>query len=338
MNCDLNLDELFAERLEIFPGPTPHERSPADARNLATGNFNSKELNGAHGEDDAVREIINSLIQERDSLQAEIKDQANIIQILEQRHYNKDISQSDLPGDVVRRLNRLTVENERLRRSNEELKSDLKSAETENVNLYDENEGQAKKLKGANKKVKNAKDVAGKEEQKAKDAVLDKQRRLASERKMRKEKNDALAALEEQKKITEDLRAELAIERSGNPHIRENNVIGRNPTVVVPVHFEVRRGDFRQISSVLQSSQMTMTENLKLWYEEWNKVKEVDYEVVGMDDEDEDKTGRIFEDMGEPLDGLVQTGAEHDGRRSKAALEAICRSAEEQHNTRSQVE
>lgn len=338
MSSDLNLDELFAERLEIFPGPTPHERSSTVARSLNTGDIDSEALKGAHEEDDAVREIINSLIRERDSLQAEIKDQANIIQILERRCHNKEISQSDLPGDVVRRLNRLTVENERLKRNNEELKGDLKSAETENVNLYDENEGQAKKLKGANKKVKNAKDVAGKEEQKAKDAVLDKQRRLASERKMRKEKNDALAALEEQKKITEDLRAELAIEQSGVPHIRENGSTVHNPTVVIPVQFEVRRGDFRRISSVLESNQMIMTENLKLWYEEWKKVKEVDYEVVGANFENKDKTARIFEDMGDDTNGFVKTGAEHDGRRSKVALEAICRSAEEQHNARSQEE
>lgn len=46
----------------------------------------------------------------------------------------------------------------------------------------------ALKVKGANRKTKNAKQVAGKEEEKAQGAMSDKKRHLESERKMRKER------------------------------------------------------------------------------------------------------------------------------------------------------
>ncbi|CAO2655186.1 Nn.00g102500.m01.CDS01 [Neocucurbitaria sp. VM-36] len=334
-----DLDALFQERLELFP-KTQHTEPPCASPN-------GKELSGIPEEfSEAVKEatekgtevnsargLIKTLVQDRDAWKQEAEDQAKVIGDLERRIYSKSVAHSDLPVDLVRRMTRVESENVRLRADNAQLKENLKAAESENATLCDENDGNTKKLKGANKKVKNAKNVAGKEEVKAKGAVLDKQRHLASERKMKKERNEALAALEDQRKICEDLRAELEVEQSGTPHIRDNDTKSDITNAIIPVQFEIRRGDFRNLLVTFEASQIAMTENFKRWYEEWKKPKEETRKVVGANYVNDDKKTRIYEDMVEMSDGYLQTGAEHDGRRSKRGLEAVCRYAESRHNS-----
>jgi hypothetical protein len=216
-----------------------------------------------------------------------------------------------------------------------ELKEKVGEVGRENLMLFEENTGKSRKLKGANKKVKNAKDVAGKEEAKAKGAVNEKIQRQAAERKMKLERNEALAELQKYKKMSEDLGAELKIERAGRPHLREDGVEEDYITVVIPVEFRIHRGDFRKLAMILDSNQMKIVDGFKKWYKEWKKPKDEKVKVVGADYvDDKKKKFKIGIDISDDTDGFQQdsripeTGAEHDGWRSKRGLEAICRQAQ----------
>jgi hypothetical protein len=46
----------------------------------------------------------------------------------------------------------------------------------------------------------------------------------------------------------------------------------------------------------------------------------------------EKKRAKIYEDLIEMPDGYMETTAEHDGWRSKRALEEVCRHAEARYN------
>ncbi|KAJ4362326.1 Trafficking protein particle complex subunit 31 [Neocucurbitaria cava] len=337
-SMSFDLDALFLERLELFAEPQPTESRRVNSGGKETPQICEK-INHAVEEamekgvvDNNLRDSIQTLIHERDNWKEQAESQSEVIQKLHHRIYSKNIANSDLPADLVRRMDRVESENVRLRADNMQLKENLRAAESENATLCDENDGKNKKLKGANKKVKNAKNVAGKEEVKAKDAVLDKQRHLTSERKMKKERNDALAALEEQRKINESLRTELEVEKSGVPHMRDNETKPDITTVIVPVQFEVHRSHFRELLMGLEAYQMAFVDKMKCWYEEWKKPEEETPKVVGANYLDDGKKARIYEDMVEMPEGYLQTGAEHDGWRSKRGLEAVCRYAETRHS------
>lgn len=333
-----DLDALFQERLELFAEPQPTESPRVTSGGKETPQI-SEQNNHAVEEaaekgivDKNVRDLIQTLVHERDSWKEQAESQIEVVESLQRCMYSKNIADSDLPADLVRRMDRVESENVCLRADNVQLKENLRAAESENATLCDENDGKNKKLKGANKKVKNAKDIAGKEVVKAKDAVLDKQRHLTSERKMKKERNDALEALEEQRKINGSLRAEREVERSGAPHIRDNETKPDITTVIVPVQFEIHRSHFRELLMGLEANQMAFVDKLKCWYEEWRKPEEETPKVVGANYVEDGKKARIYEDTVEVPEGYLQTGAEHDGWRSKRGLEAVCRYAETRHN------
>ncbi|KAH9877789.1 hypothetical protein J1614_003006 [Plenodomus biglobosus] len=274
-----------------------------------------------------------ALMEERDFWKSRANHLAALKETLGLRLSSKEVSQCR-ETDVIRRMERLQQDNIRLRTEVSDLKENLKDAKSENATLCNENDGKARKLKGANKKVKNAKEIAGKEEEKAKGAMSDKQRRHASERKMKKERNDALAALQEQTRINEDLRAQLAIEQSGAVHLRDTATDPNNTTVIIPIELDIRRIDFTKVLPGLQATQMTHVENSRRWYEEWKTHKEEVRKVIGADYvvDDKKKETKIYEDFIEMSDGYMETGAEHDGKRSKRELEAICRRSEATHN------
>jgi hypothetical protein len=162
-------------------------------------------------------------------------------------------------------------------------------------------------------------------EEQAKDAVNYKQHHIALERKMRKKRNDALAALMEQQKIAEALRTELEAEQSGRPHLRDTEGMKSNCiTIVVPVEYKVRRTHCTRTMMWLRSSPNYYMDIVKGWYETWmTKLKEESYgedrdytEGVEEDDVNNEYEDKIYGDMVEG--GDMVTGAEHDGwRRSK---------------------
>jgi len=177
--------------------------------------------------------------------------------------------------------------------------------------------------------------MAGKEEEKAKDAQGDKQRHLASERRMKKERGDALAALQQQRKLNGDLRAELEVEQSGAPHMRDVAADPNNTTAIIPIQFDIRRTDVQPMTRVLESHQMNLTERFKEWYKDWKKASTSEVcKVVGSEgvNDEKKKLEKLYGDMVEMPDGYMETAAEHDGWRSKRAVQAVCHHAEARHN------
>lgn len=109
-------------------------------------------------------------------------------------------------------------------------------------------------MKGAGKKVRNAKDLACKEGEKAKNAVHDEQQRVSSERKMKAERNEAKAELQKYKKENETLLAKLEVEQSRRPHLREDGIESDCTAVVIPVEYKIHRGDFLKLLTVFESN------------------------------------------------------------------------------------
>jgi hypothetical protein len=283
----------------------------------------------------AVQDKNDVLIREVKKWKAKAEEYERSNQRLYQKLSGTYQEQSDIPAELTARLRKTDRENQRLRSEITELKEKFEEVERENLLLCEENVGKSRKLKGANKKVRNAKDVAGKEEEKAKSAVHEKIQRQTTERKMKLERNEALAELQKYKKMSEDLEAELKIERAGYPHLREDGVENDYTTVVVPVEFKIHRGDFRKLAMMLDSNRMKIVDGFKRWYKEWKKPKVEEVKVIGaeyVDDKKEKfKIGiDISDDMNEfSRDSrILETGAEHDGWRSKRGLEAICREAQ----------
>lgn len=315
---NFGLDALLEERLEVFPA------EPSSALHSAG----------------SAEAVIRSLIKERDDLQAQVKEQASTIEQLERRIYAKVATDAQLPVDVVRRLNRLESDTQHLRKENTRLNENLKAAESETATLRDTIAEKSQKVKGALKKTKNAKEVAGKVEEKAKEAVNDKQQRLASERKMRIERNDALAALTEQRKIAVDLRAELRLEQSGKPHLRDTEGTRSNyTTVVIPIEFKIHRGDYMKTLTRLRSRPNYFVDRVKVWYEKWTSTQE-EKDEEGEEEyaEDSDGDGLDYENENKLYGGMVEggdmmTGAEHDSWRSMRGLKAVGRKAQAQYGT-----
>ncbi|KAH7384328.1 hypothetical protein DE146DRAFT_792690 [Phaeosphaeria sp. MPI-PUGE-AT-0046c] len=259
----LGLDELCGEGGEVLPITQPP--GPLSAGRAET--------------------MIGSLIKERDSLQDLVDKHATTIAHLERRLYSKVTASATLSTDVVDRFHRVENDNVCLKKENLRLGDSLRVAENEAAILHNRVEEKTRKVKGANKKTKSAKKVVVKEEEKAKNAIHDKQHHVKSEQNMRKEKREALAACEEQRKLAEDLRAELEIERSENVHLRETEGIdSNNTTVVISMTLLIRRQDYIQMQDILESNRISYVDRAKEWYEMWktNAEEEV-VKIVGAD-------------------------------------------------------
>ncbi|KAI4694515.1 hypothetical protein J4E81_006734 [Alternaria sp. BMP 2799] len=335
-----NLDALFHDPDDLHSGALSLSLSVSKASTVesAGGLWHESvvdaEQEAKHGEEARLRTTIATLSQQCEDWKGQAEERGRTIEDLD-RKTSKAAAASDLPTDTVRRLNRLESEVTRLRSENTQLKDTLKTIEYENVNLGNQNDGKTRKLKGANKKVKNAKDMAGKEEEKAKDAQGDKQRHLASERRMKKERGDALAALQQQRKLNGDLRAELEIEQSGAPHMRDVAADPNYTTAIIPIQFDIRRIDVQPMMRVLEWHQMNLMERFKEWYKDWKKASTGEVrKVVGSEgvDDEKKKLEKLYGDMVEMPDGYMETAAEHDGWRSKRGVQAVCRHAEARHN------
>ncbi|KAI4614502.1 hypothetical protein J4E83_007156 [Alternaria metachromatica] len=335
-----NLDALFHDTDDLRSGTLSLSLSVSKASTVESAggiwheNVIDEEQEAKHGEEARLRSTIATLSQQCEHWKGQAEERGKTIDDLDRRTA-KTAAGSDLPTDTVRRLNRLESEVTRLQSENTQLKDTLKTIEYENFNLGNQNDGKTRKLKGANKKVKNAKDTAWKEEEKAKDAQGDKQRHLVSERKMKKERGDALAALQQQRKLNGDLRAELELELSGAPHMRDVAADPNYTTAIIPIQFDIRRTDVQPMMRVLEWHQMNLTERFKEWYKDWKKASTgEERKVVGSEgvDDEKKKLEKLYEDMIEMPDGYMETAAEHDGWRSKRAVQAVCRHAEARHN------
>jgi chromosome segregation ATPase len=239
-------------------------------------------------------------------------------------------------------LHRLENELERQQAENKQLRERLKISESEVATLQDEVASQKNKIKGAGKKVRNAKDFAGKNEEKAKHAVQDKQLRVSSERQMKNERNEAFAKVASLTRMCDELQSDLKEETSGQPHLRKVSTSSDEAVAVIPVELTVQRKHFVSLVPVFESYQISITEETQRWYDEWNKSKDITQQVVGatyIDNEESDKAAssreELYADMIELVDGHQQTGAEHNGPRTKRSLETTCRNAEERHNSHS---
>ncbi|KAF2825859.1 hypothetical protein CC86DRAFT_294485 [Ophiobolus disseminans] len=305
---------MFEERLEVFP-------AEVSSISHSPGSFDA---------------VIKALIKERDDVQSQVKEQACTIEQLERRVYARVAADAQLPVDVVRRLNRLESDCLNLRKENAKLHDNLKAAESETATLRDTISEKAQKAKGALKKTKNAKEVASKEETKAKNAVHERQQLLKSQREMKEERNHARRARAEQEKITEDLRAELKLEQSGRPHLRDTEGSRSNvTTLVIPIELKINRADHMRTLSRLRFHQQYFLTTVQGWHETWTTRAQEgdddgqegyadDSEVDGLDYED--KEDKLYGGMVEG--GEMMTDAEHDGWRSMKGLEAVCRNAQ----------
>jgi hypothetical protein len=86
---------------------------------------------------------------------------------------------------------------------------------------------------------------------------------------------------------------------------------------------------------VFESNQITFTDKFERWYKDWKEPNVEIKRVVGAyykeDETTTQKGANLHDDMVEApegWEGYVETGAEHNGWRSKRGLEAICREAE----------
>ncbi|KAH6232529.1 hypothetical protein HBI15_073570 [Parastagonospora nodorum] len=308
----LGLEALFEERLEVFP---------------------AESLTVASSKSGRAEDLIKALMREREDLQAQVQEQAATIEQLTRRLHPKPHSNALEQTETLNRLYRLEHENDVLRKEKDKLNENLRAAECETATLRSRLEDKSQKVKGANKKTKNAKQVAEKEGEKAKDAVQDKQRCAKAEKQMKQQRNEAKAALQEQLKAVDDLRSELAIERSGIIHLRETEGTHSDlTTVVIPMEFLIRRQDYVHVQGTLESNRISYMDRAKEWYEKWKVGQEEEEvrQVVGANYLDDEKKDKLYGDMIEA--GFMATGAEHDGWRSIKGLKQICRNAEAAYN------
>lgn len=330
----------------------PSVRNPVAVASFADPNTDHESDGQGYGEDEVVgmtdlfeKSALQDLVDERDAWKLKAEEGAILIEKLEKRQRLKTRNDPTLARDAASHLNSLERENQRLKTENKQLKENLRETEGEKVYLSHENHDKANKLRGANKKVHKEKDTANKEKEKAKSAVNDKNARLKAERNWRKERNDALAALEEMRKVNEQLRAELEIEKSGYPHMREDGTEQDYTTVVIPIQFKIHRGDYLGLQRIFDVNRMKLTDQLENWYTQWKKAKRAQSNVVGANYVPENKAKKIrvgehlYDDMIESTEAanggvyIPQTGAEHDGWRSKRGLSDICRNVQADYNS-----
>jgi chromosome segregation ATPase len=111
------------------------------------------------------------LTKERDYWKSQAEISIVRINTLEKRIASKLTAIPPLDHEVVARLSRLEQENRQLKSKNQNLEDEVRELKTEKSLLCDDNEDKSRKLRGASKKVKNAKDVAIREKEKAGDAL-----------------------------------------------------------------------------------------------------------------------------------------------------------------------
>lgn len=303
------LDALLDERLKVFP---------ADASSITHS-------------PSSISTVIHTLIKKREDALTQAKEHAATIDKLSRRIYSEAAPDATLSAEVVQRIQRLENECQNLRKEKVRLRENLNAAEKEAVTLQESVSAKAQKVKGALKTSK------------AKNAASDKKRHLDAERRQRKECSNALKELARQAKITEDLRAEVEMERSDYPHLRDTEGRRSNFTVlVVPEEMRIKRAEHMKTLSKLRFRHKSFLHEAHKWHQAWmTRLAEEDAdegeEEMYASESDEDGNGdgdEVDDDGGDKLyGGMVEggdmmTGAEYDGWRSMKGIQAVCRTAE----------
>ncbi|KAL6151643.1 hypothetical protein ACJQWK_10400 [Exserohilum turcicum] len=121
-----NLDALFLESLDVCAESSPASLSRQGSHIKAgellwAADASNEELDEKESEQARLRSIIANLSQQRDYWKAETEEQAKIIADLD-HGVSRGAANSNLPRDIVRRINRLQNETARLRSENDRLK------------------------------------------------------------------------------------------------------------------------------------------------------------------------------------------------------------------------
>ncbi|KAG9200523.1 hypothetical protein G6514_006865 [Epicoccum nigrum] len=191
-----------------------------------------------------AEDTIKSLLRDRNHFQKEFSRYKKAYEDLERRVYKNAISDVNLPADLTRRLHRLNI------------------SESEVTTLQGEIAGQENKTKGADKKVRNAKDFAGKSEEKARHAVLDKQLRISSERQMKNERNESFTKVASLTRTCDEVQSDLQEETSGKPHLRKISTSSDEAVAVIPIELTILRKYFVSLVPVFESYQIGVTEEM----------------------------------------------------------------------------
>jgi len=230
------LDALLDERLKVFP---------ADASSITHS-------------PSSISTVIHTLIKKREDALTQAKEHAATIDKLSRRIYSEAAPDATLSAEVVQRIQRLENECQNLRKEKVRLRENLNAAEKEAVTLQESVSAKAQKVKGALKTSK------------AKNAASDKKRHLDAERRQRKECSNALKELARQAKITEDLRAEVEMERSDYPHLRDTEGRRSNFTVlVVPEEMRIKRAEHMKTLSKLRFRHKSFLHEAHKWHQAW---------------------------------------------------------------------
>ncbi|KAH8624658.1 hypothetical protein IG631_20123 [Alternaria alternata] len=107
------------------------------------------------------------------------------------------------------------------------------------------------------------------EGEEAKDAQDDEQRHLASERRMKRERGDALAALQEQSKHNRHSRPKLEVEHFVLLHMRDAATDPKIHCCRPQIQSNIRRIDVQPMMIFLVWHQMNVTEKFREWYKRW---------------------------------------------------------------------
>ncbi|KAF3032007.1 TRAPP subunit trs31 [Didymella heteroderae] len=296
---------------------------------------------------------IKALLKERELLKREFARQKKVYKDLESRVCKAAANDVDLPAEVGRRLNRLENDVEHYLAENKVLSDGLKATQSEVADLEDAIASQKNKPKGADRQVRNAKEVADKQQEKAKSAVQDKKLRDLSKRKMKQERKEAIAEVSRLVQLWGDLQADLSYmpfgrrdgglhphqpDRAGEPHLRVDDPASGFGVAVIPVGGSIERAHTQKLAAVFKSDQISTTQHMQQWHTDWKKPKQPSRQVAGANyvDKKEDKgrmdLNKLYADMVGLVDGHEQTGAEHDGWRSTHNTQTTCRKAQKRAN------
>ena len=77
---------------------------------------------------------------------------------------------------------------------------------------------------------------------------------------MRQERNEAVAEVASLNKLCDDLQADLELERSGRPHLRNSGSTSDTVIAVIPVELSINRAYFLKLTTIFESNRISITE------------------------------------------------------------------------------